>query len=179
MRKGMTRRELLAAGLALPFSGVARAQLTCGEVTTPQTEGPFFKPQSPERRSLLEKGLHGEKLILTGVVFSRACKPVPNALLDFWHSDDKGEYDNDGFRCRGHQFSDAQGRFRLETIVPARYPGRTRHLHVKAQAPGRRLLTTQIYFPGEPGNARDPLFRPDLAMRNTAGEGRFDFVIDA
>jgi protocatechuate 3,4-dioxygenase beta subunit len=179
MRKGMTRRELLAAGLALPFAGLAHAQLTCGELTAPQTEGPFFKPKSPLRASLLEKQVHGERMVLAGVVFSRNCKPVANALLDFWHSDDMGEYDNEGFRFRGHQFSDADGRFRLETIVPARYPGRTRHIHVKLQAPGRKVLTTQIYFPGEPGNARDPLYRAGLAMRKSADEGRFDFVIDA
>jgi protocatechuate 3,4-dioxygenase beta subunit len=179
MRKGISRRELLAAGVALPFSGIARAQLTCGERTAPQTEGPFFKPRSPERTSLLEKNLGGERLVLSGVVLSRACKPVPKALLDFWQADDAGEYDNRGFRYRGHQFSDAEGRFRLETILPAVYPGRTRHIHVKVQAPGRSVLTTQIYFPDEPANRRDSLFRDELAMRKVAGEGRFDFVIEA
>lgn len=179
MRQGITRRELLAAGVALPFSGIARAQLTCGERTAPQTEGPFFKPKSPERRSFIESGFHGEKLILTGGVISRACKPVPKALLDFWQADDTGEYDNRGYRYRGHQFSDADGRFRLETIVPAVYPGRTRHIHVKVQAPGRSVLTTQIYFPGDAANRRDPLFRDELAMRKVAGEGHFDFVIEA
>jgi protocatechuate 3,4-dioxygenase beta subunit len=179
MRKGISRRELLAAGVALPFSGIARAQLTCGERTAPQTEGPFFKPRSPERTSLLEKNLGGERLVLSGVVLSRACKPVPKALLDFWQADDAGEYDNRGFRYRGHQFSDAEGRFRLETILPAVYPGRTRHIHVKVQAPGRGVLTTQIYFPDEPANRRDSLFRDELAMRKVAGEGRFDFVIEA
>jgi protocatechuate 3,4-dioxygenase beta subunit len=63
--------------------------------------------------------------------------------------------------------------------VPAAYPGRTRHFHVKVQAPGRSVLTTQIYFPGDAANRRDPLFRDDLAMRKVAGEGRFDFVIEA
>ena len=179
MRKGISRRELLAAGVALPFSGIACAQLTCGERTAPQTEGPFFKPRSPERTSLLEKNLGGERLVLSGVVLSRACKPVPKALLDFWQADDAGEYDNRGFRYRGHQFSDAEGRFRLETILPAVYPGRTRHIHVKVQAPGRGVLTTQIYFPDEPANRRDSLFRDELAMRKVAGEGRFDFVIEA
>ena len=179
MRKGITRRDLLAAGIALPFSGIARAQLTCGALTAAQTEGPFFKPKSPERGSLLAKASGGDRLVLEGVVLSRSCKPVANALLDFWHSDEAGEYDNRGFRYRGHQFSGADGRFRLETIVPAEYPGRTRHIHVKVHAPGRRVLTTQIYFPGDPGNARDGLYRAELAMRRTGGEGRFDFVIDA
>lgn len=183
MRKGISRRELLAAGLALPFSGVAHAQLTCGELTQPQTEGPFFKPSSPARRSLLEKDSSRERLVLAGVVLSRACKPVANALLDFWHSDEAGDYDNRGFRYRGHQFADAQGRFQLETIVPAEYRGRTRHIHVKVQAPGRRVLTTQLYFPNDPGNRRDFLYRPELAMATKAGEGAmqgtFQFVVDA
>jgi protocatechuate 3,4-dioxygenase beta subunit len=179
MRKGISRRELLAAGVALPFSGIACAQLTCGERTAPQTEGPFFKPKSPERQILVERDSGKERILLTGMVLSRSCKPVAKALLDFWQADDAGEYDNRGFRYRGHQFSDAEGRFRLETILPAVYPGRTRHIHVKVQAPGRGVLTTQIYFPDEPANRRDSLFRDELAMRKVAGEGRFDFVIEA
>ena len=179
MRKGMTRRDLLAAGIALPFSGIAYAQLTCGELTQPQTEGPFFKTKSPERRSLLENGSGKERILLTGVVFARNCKPVPSALLDFWHSDGAGEYDNRGYRYRGHQFSDAEGRFRLETIVPAQYPGRTRHIHVKVQAPRGRILTTQVYFPGDPGNKRDGLYLPELEMKRSKDEGSFDFVVSA
>ena len=170
---------MLVAGIALPFSGIAHAQLTCGELTQPQTEGPFFKPKSPQRTSLLEKNLGGERIVVSGMVLSRGCKPVANALLDFWHSDDAGEYDNRGNRYRGHQFSDAQGRWTLETIVPAQYPGRTRHIHVKVQAPSRRVLTTQLYFPNDPGNSRDPLYRAELTLRRTGSEGRFDFVIDA
>ena len=103
---------------------------------------------------------------------------MPNALLDFWHSDEHGAYDNRGFRYRGHQFADAQGRYRLETIVPAEYPGRTRHIHVKVQAPGGRILTTQLYFPGDPGNKRDGLYRQELEVKKLKGdEAGFDFVV--
>ena len=64
--------------------------------------------------------------------------------------------------------------------MPAEYPGRTRHIHVKAQAQGRRVLTTQLYFPDDPANARDFLYRSELAMRMAkCDEGRFDFVVDA
>jgi len=66
-------------------------------------------------------------------------------------------------------------------VTPALYTGRTRHFHVKVQAPGKRLLTTQLYFPGEAGNARDPIFRRELVMKTAeAGDGikgRFDFVV--
>src|SRR5256886_10288077 len=51
--------------------------------------------------------------------------------------------------------------------------GRARHIHVKVQAPGKRLLTTQLYFPNDPGNARDGLYRRDLEIRDfRKGEGK-------
>jgi protocatechuate 3,4-dioxygenase beta subunit len=172
----MRRRRLLGAALLLPLEGLAQ---TCGVITPRQTEGPFFKTDAPRRTSLVE-GKPSRVLVLEGRVLSPQCKPVPNALLDFWHADEQGDYDNKGFRYRGHQYTDAQGRYRLETIVPAEYPGRTRHIHVKAQAPGRRVLTTQLYFPDDPANARDFLYKPELAMKMpTRGQGAFDFVVDA
>ncbi|HWA39512.1 MAG TPA: intradiol ring-cleavage dioxygenase [Burkholderiales bacterium] len=174
----VSRRTLLIATLATPLSGWAQAPLTCGRQTIAQTEGPFFTPNSPKRASLLEKGAR-DVFVLSGLVLSPQCKPVANALVDLWHSDEKGEYDNQGFRYRGHVFTDAQGRYRFETIVPALYPGRTRHYHVKVQAPGKRILTTQLYFPGEPANRRDGIYRPELEMKLAKAEGAFDFVVDA
>jgi protocatechuate 3,4-dioxygenase beta subunit len=107
---------------------------------------------------------------------------VPGALLDFWHADPSGTYDNRGWRFRGHQFADAAGQYVLETLAPGLYPGRTRHIHVKVQAPGGPVLTTQLYFPGEPMNERDGLYRADLLMATETGAGallaRFDFVLD-
>src|SRR5688500_3826862 len=176
--KSRLRRRLIGFSLAYPLAGGLFAQskpLTCGEVTPRQTEGPFFKPDSPKRGSLLDKDSGKQRLVVSGTVMSAQCKPVANALLDFWHADEDGDYDNRGHRYRGHQFADAQGRYRLETIVPALYPGRARHIHVKVQAPGRRVLTTQLYFPGDPANRRDGLYRPELEIR----QGAFDFVVDA
>ncbi len=175
----IARRSLIVGGLALPFCAGAQP-LTCGKQTIPQTEGPFFTRNSPQRSSLVESGSAAEKFVVTGMVLSAQCKPVANALLDFWHADERGAYDNQGFRYRGHLFTDAQGRYRLETILPAEYPGRARHFHVKVQAPGKRILTTQLYFAGDPGNRRDGLYTPALEMRPLKpGEGRFDFVVDA
>lgn len=158
---------------------------TCADDDDPtpaQTEGPYFTPGSPQRTSLLEARMGGAKLTLTGAVLSTACQPVARALVDFWQCDDQGEYDNRGFRLRGHQFTDAAGRYTLETIVPGVYPGRTRHIHVKVQAPNRAVLTTQLYFPNEPGNARDSIFREEcvIDMRDAASgkAGAFDFVLN-
>ena len=103
-------------------------------------------------------------------------------MVDLWHADERGEYDNIGFRYRGHVLSGPDGVFRFRTIVPAIYSGRTRHYHVKVQAPGSRLLTTQLDFPNEPANLRDGLFQRELLMRVAdAGDGlnaRFDFVLN-
>ncbi|MEU6484960.1 carbohydrate-binding protein [Streptomyces sp. NPDC046887] len=152
--------------------------------TPPQTEGPYFKPNSPLRTSLVEPGTVGTRLTVSGYVFGRACLPLGGVLLDFWQADNNGAYDNTGFRFRGHQFTDGGGKFTLSTIVPGLYPGRTRHIHVKLQAPGRPVLTTQLYFPGEPRNNTDPIFdaRLLMAVRDVGGgggkEASFDFVLD-
>jgi protocatechuate 3,4-dioxygenase beta subunit len=187
------RRRFLGVALALPFVSIhtASAQTlpltpVCGEKparTPSQTPGPFYTPDSPPRRSLVEPGSGAERLMLAGFVLSPQCTPVANALLEFWHCDEAGNYDNTGFRHRGHLFADAQGRYSLETIVPGEYPGRTRHIHVKVQAPGGRVLTTQLYFPDEPRNRSDWIYRPELTMQVTRKSGRrdarFDFVVTA
>ncbi|PBC66190.1 protocatechuate 3,4-dioxygenase beta subunit [Streptomyces sp. TLI_235] len=152
------------------------------EPTAEQIEGPYFKPGSPLRTVLTAPGTPGTPLTVSGYVFGRACRPVAGVLLDFWQADAAGAYDNAGYGLRGHQFSDDQGRFTLTTVVPGLYPGRTRHLHVKLQAPGRPVLTTQLYFPGEPRNSTDTIFDPALVMTvRQSGPGReasFDFVLD-
>jgi protocatechuate 3,4-dioxygenase beta subunit len=152
------------------------------EPTAPQTEGPFFKPRSPERSDLREPGTGARQLELSGFVLTRSCRPLHGAVVDLWHADERGEYDNIGFRYRGHVVTGPDGVFRFRTIVPAIYSGRTRHYHVKVQAAGSRLLTTQLYFPNEPANLRDALFRRELLMRVAdAGErlnGWFDFVLN-
>ncbi|MFN2644291.1 MAG: intradiol ring-cleavage dioxygenase [Burkholderiales bacterium] len=173
----LTRRRVVAAAVFWPLAPAALAE-TCGAVTARQTEGPFFKPSSPQRVTLIEPGSHAPRVAVSGRVLSRDCQPLKGVLLDFWHADEDGDYDNRGFRYRGHQFTDADGRWRLETIVPAVYPGRTRNIHVKVQPAGGRILTTQLYFPNEPQNERDGLFRRELVMRMSArDEGAFDFVL--
>ncbi len=125
--------------------------------------------------------MSGTRLIVTGYVLTTDCQPIANAWLDFWQADDQGAYDNTGYRLRGHLFTDEQGRYRLETIVPGEYPGRTEHIHVKVRAPNGPILTTQIYFPGVPGNDRDSIFDPALLADVQASAGgrlaTFNFVV--
>ena len=182
------------APAASPTAGAAAnnqtAQLAatpaCGDDDDPtpaQTEGPYFTPNSPERASLVEPGITGTRLVIEGFVVNTSCQPVARARVDFWQCDDAGQYDNTGYRLRGHQFTDASGRYRLETIVPALYTGRTRHIHVKVQAPSRPVLTTQLYFPEEAANSRDGIFNRALVLeeyRDAASgkAGKFDFVLN-
>jgi protocatechuate 3,4-dioxygenase beta subunit len=150
--------------------------------TVRQTAGPYFKPSSPERSDFIEPGTSGRIMELSGLVLTRLCRPVARALLDVWQADADGVYDLKGYRLRGHLFTGADGRYMLRTIVPGPYRGRTRHIHVRVQAPNRSVLTTQLYFPGEPGNGDDSLYRQELAMRIAPADdrlnGAFDFVLD-
>jgi protocatechuate 3,4-dioxygenase beta subunit len=194
----LSRRQFFTLLAGLPLLGFLTAAIRkntpelleptpqCADADDPtpsQTEGPYFTPHSPERSSLRETGLKGTPLVLTGRVLNTKCQPVGRALLDWWHCDGEGEYDNKGFLLRGHQFTDEKGNFRLETIVPGVYPGRTRHIHVKVQGPGKSILTTQLYFPGEAGNADDNIFKPALVMAVSRKPGKmeagFTFVLRA
>jgi protocatechuate 3,4-dioxygenase beta subunit len=193
LSKPTRRRFLLNTGMLAAGSELSRADLVLAQELTPtpschhgdeptvrETEGPFFKPRSPERSDLREPGAGGSPFELSGFVLTRSCRPLSGAVVDLWHADDKGEYDSVGFRYRGHVITASDGTFRFRTIVPALYSGRTRHYHVKVQAPDSRLLTTQLYFPNEPANLRDGLFQRELLMRvaDAGDAGRFDFILN-
>lgn len=182
-----TRRAFLRAGLVLPMAWASARALTPTPAwadpddATPATgEGPFFMPRSPERTSFREPGLEGTPIELTGRVLSTEGRPLSRALLDFWHTDSTGQYDNAGYRCRGHQLTDGEGRYVLRTIVPGAYGGRPKHVHVKLSG-GGRSLTTQLLFPEDARAAPPGLFDRRLAMKVTDGAAgrvaRFDFVL--
>ncbi|RBQ16206.1 dioxygenase [Spongiactinospora rosea] len=143
-------------------------------------EGPEYRPTSPLRDTFTGRGA---PLIVSGCVYNLSCRPIANALLDFWHADASGNYDNVGDNFRGHQFTNAQGQYRLTTIFPGlQYYGRTRHIHVKVQARGRPILTTQLFFPNEPQNILDWQYDPRLLMavppNQTPRQATFDFVLN-
>jgi protocatechuate 3,4-dioxygenase beta subunit len=193
----ITRRSLLASFLATTSLSIAEGVAASAETAPPleatpachdgdeptvsQTEGPYFKPNAPLKRDLAADVSGGEKITIAGFVLDTHCKPIPKALLEIWHADPAGHYDNSGFKLRGHQFTDDSGRWWFTTIVPGLYPGRTRHYHLKVQKPNGRVLTTQLYFPDEPENRRDGIFDKRLLLKvNNAADGkfgRFDFVL--
>jgi protocatechuate 3,4-dioxygenase beta subunit len=197
--KELTRRRLLELGLALPplaaLGGLADGAFAAtplaptpaiadaDEPTPELTEGPYFTPSSPRRRAIVPAGARGTRLTLSGRVLTTSGRPVARSLVDFWQCDAGGVYDNDGYRFRGHQLTDARGRYTLFTVVPGVYPGRTKHIHVKVQAPREPVLTTQLFFPGVAGNRSDGIYTPECLVRswrlaNGRRHARFDFVLD-
>lgn len=160
-------------------AGLSDAPACAGAIrpTPAQTEGPFFKANSPERRSLASERHPGQRLTVMGYVLTPGCVPVAKARVDVWQADAAGRYDNRGFDLRGHVFTDDQGRYRFDTIVPGEYPGRTPHIHVRIDAAGHRPLTTQVYFPDARRNTRDGIFDAALLLKLEGGTGRFDFVL--
>ena len=192
-----TRRSILAALLASPALGLAEINFASADTTldldlTPdcrdgdehtvaQTEGPYFKPNAPLKRDLAIDAPRGERMTIGGLVLDTACRPLPRTLVQIWHADELGAYDTKGYKLRGYQYTDDDGRWWFSTIMPAAYAGRTRHYHVKVQKPRGRILTTQLYFPNERLNDQDSLFDRRLVMRVSSSDegrfGRFDFVV--
>jgi protocatechuate 3,4-dioxygenase beta subunit len=138
------------------------------------------------RSNLVEKGMPGTRLKLKGRVFSTDGRLLEGAELDFWQASADGQYDNQGFTLRGRLMSGPSGVYQVETIVPKYYSAgsaiRPAHIHVKVRKGEGPVLTTQLYFRGDPYNYNDASVRPSLLLdlKDNAGDGRwadFDFVI--
>lgn len=162
--------EVEAPGQAGAVSGPT--PIPCpAKLTSANQEGPYYSPGSPEKTSLIEAGMPGVPIQITGRVFDQDCEPLPGAKLDFWLADINGEYDNAGFTLRGHLFSDEDGNYTLQSIEPTAYTGRPPHIHVKVFAPdGRELLTTQMYFSGSE-ESPDVTASPDLLVEYLEPDG--------
>lgn len=169
------RRTIAAAFVAFPALWLGtRAQPAVRLHPTPaQTEGPFYPLRFPADADadLLRNGAlrytAGQPTWLHGTVQDLAGQPVRGAQVEIWQCDEEGHYDHPGdggrqnpaFQGFGRTAVAADGSWRFRTIKPAPYSGRTPHIHVKVKLGGRDLLTTQLYVAGDPGNARDMIWR--------------------
>jgi protocatechuate 3,4-dioxygenase beta subunit len=145
------------------------------------TEGPYYKANPPQNATLRTAGIAGTPLTLTGYVVSQSCQPIANAKLDFWQADGNGNYDNSGYTLRGWQLTDANGAYRLETVIPGLYPGRTEHIHFKVTVNGK-TYTSQLFFPGVAQNEGDSIYSTQMLVKlNTSTSpvtGTFTVVVN-
>ena len=126
-------------------------------------QGPFYTANAPTiiNNQLASQSEPGTRLILSGIVQTIDCSTaIPNTLIDVWHANNAGAYDNTGFNLRGKTESNAQGYYVLETILPGKYLNgasyRPSHIHFKITPPNFPTFITQLYFQGDtdiPGDA--------------------------
>ncbi|MEV6412566.1 catechol 1,2-dioxygenase [Kribbella sp. NPDC051718] len=173
-------------------------------------EGPFYAPGAPELPAEATLPMRsdepGTPLVFHGQVRSADGTPLAGARVDIWHCDDAGFYAQFApglpeWNLRGVITADDQGRFRIHTIQPAPYQiptdgatgaliraadwhaWRPAHLHLKVSADGHQLVTTQLYFPGDPHNEDDiaSAVKPELMLDpKPSGDGvdvEYDFVL--
>ena len=168
--------------------------------TTPDYygQGPFYTQNPPDivNNQLAEISEVGTRIIISGVVRTLDCTEViPNAIVDVWHANDPGQYDNSGYNLRGKLLSNAQGFYMFETIYPGKYLNgaayRPSHIHFKITPPGYPTITTQLYFEGDADLASDAASSQTYGTYNATDriitltdgltgiiEGTWDVIVD-
>jgi protocatechuate 3,4-dioxygenase beta subunit len=119
----------------------------------------------------------GERIIVTGRVIDEDGQPVPHTLIEIWQANAAGRYQHHrdthaapldaNFSGNGRTLTDAQGNYRFLTIRPGAYPWRNHpnawrpaHIHFSLFGPAfATRLVTQMYFPGDPLLAFDPIYQ--------------------
>ncbi|SRR5258705_6589293 len=141
--------------------------------TPPLTEGPFYPTSFPKDTDADLTRIEGRAAVaqgrildVSGRVVDRSGAPRAGARVEIWQCDAQGEYHHVGrreadpnFQGFGAVLTDAEGRYAFRTIKPVPYPGRTPHIHFNVLEGGKRRITSQMFVEGEPGNARDGLYR--------------------
>jgi protocatechuate 3,4-dioxygenase beta subunit len=158
-----------AVYLAKPFQArqlSAAEKQACG-LTVEAVEGPYYVTGMTELKdgNLNSTNLAGVPIEISGHVYDGldAAKPLAGAAVEIWHADSDGSYHPNGngpatnykseeLALRGFVLTDAEGRYRFDTIYPGEYSGRTRHIHFKIRGGNKPELTTQLIVPAKPGD---------------------------
>jgi protocatechuate 3,4-dioxygenase beta subunit len=179
--------------------------------TPAQVQGPFFLPDAPFATSAITPGDTGDIIRLRGQVLSTNGQPIRDAIAHFWLADTKGAYDNQDaagnviflprkkYRNRIRVKTTRLGAFNFECLRPGNYPligeevdVRPGHIHARIEAPGFKMLVTQLYFQDDFYNAHDIprnaelFFQPELVVHlspalpqaNKIQRGVFNFVLE-
>lgn len=177
----MTRRRLFLAASAAFVACPALAQTR--RAMAPMTEGPFYPPPSWRARwpdwdadlTRVQQGgktlvALGEALGLQLVATDTAGRVLDGAEIEIWQCDAMAQYRHprvaqeagrfdEGFQGFGAARTGADGTVQFRTIRPVPYPGRTPHIHVTLRHASFGEVTSQLFVAGDPGNARDFLWR--------------------
>jgi len=175
----VSRRDMLWM-LAAGMWGATRAFAEAARAPTPNlTAGPFYpvlKPLDRDADLTVVRGrrgtARGQVVHLTGRVLDRGGIPVNGVRLEIWQANTFGRYTHPSdpnpapldrsFQGYGVQVTDREGRFHFKTVKPGAYPGengtRAPHIHFDVSGKADRKVT-QMFFPGEPLNEQDHLFR--------------------
>ncbi len=206
-RRQFLRNTVLASLSVSLLPGLSKASEILGKkspaLCNPTTldyygQGPFYTSNAPtiNNNQMADASEPGTRLILSGIVQTLDCSAaIADTLIDIWHANDAGAYDNSGYNLRGITTSNNQGYYLFETILPGKYLNgpqyRPRHIHFKITPPGFPTLITQLYFAGDtsiPGDAAasitsgtfDATHRIIPITLNAQGkyEGIWDIAID-
>ncbi len=194
------RRRFLKSGSLLTLASLVWPTRTSAvplgggcEPTTDDILGPYYLAGSPMTTLVAAANEPGTRLFISGTVLSNDCQtPIPEARIEVWQANDAAVYDTSAaFNLRATFFSDENGAYAFESIVPGAYLNgaqyRPKHIHFRVNKPGFPELITQLYFDGDPFIAADPwASTPDAAARiiplNDIGEdqleGAFDIILD-
>jgi protocatechuate 3,4-dioxygenase beta subunit len=141
----------------------------------------------------------GERIIVSGRVLDTEGTPLRDTLVEIWQANAAGRYRHvwdrwpaeldPNFSGAGRTVTDSDGRFRFTTIKPGPYPWgnhanawRPAHIHFSllGRAFAQRLVT-QMYFPGDPLCAFDPIFnsvRDPVARERMVSRFSLDDSVD-
>jgi protocatechuate 3,4-dioxygenase, beta subunit len=180
----IARRRLLAAAAATASLSLP-AIASPGRVLPPMTDGPFYPTRRWREAGPFAAGgwdadltqvagrdgrARGEHLDLALQVVDTDGRVVDGAEIEIWQCDamavyrhprdriEPGQFDP-GFQGFGAAGAGSDGVVRFRTIRPVPYPGRTPHIHVKLRHVSFGELSSQLFVDGDPGNARDFLWR--------------------
>ena len=156
---------------AIIDDGEFRTTEVC-RLTAENLEGPFYITDAPERNNFRIWDDEGVSVSLTGRVVAGDCSnALEGAIIEFWHANPRGDYDNESteMRYRGAIQVTSTGAYTLETLLPGRYLNgnqyRPHHIHVKIwDADGSERLTTQLYFEGDDYLNCDPFANTSLVV---------------
>lgn len=131
--------------------------------TTNDILGPFYRPDAPIRNDLTNEGLVGTRIKLKGKVYKSDCvTPLENAMVEIWHCNTDGEYDNDSkdYNQRARLLTNSKGEYSFLTIIPGKYLNgnlyRPAHIHYRVTEKSSKELISQVYFKGDPHIEKDP-----------------------